>query len=240
MSAPVNAFLDEPTYPAQEYSQATEEWQRQAEDWRQLNQFVGNPDFYPLTVKAFYVFGVIYHICKCVDLLLASRQREGATSIPAYGVLASGIELLGRCITGNPSAHNPENDLRAGLWWLATGSYENVDGNHILIETTRQYSISDLVALRHFAAHGQATMNRLVEFDHEIFAQMGNPDHHLIAIGLERYWAGVSDSEEICNRLAKANIMAIRYDPLLSTLRNLSCRPSPSMSEIFSVFDWRS
>jgi hypothetical protein len=178
MPAPVNAFLEEPTYSAQEHRQAREEWERQAEEWRQLNELLGNPDFFPLTIKAFYVFGVIHQICQCITLLLASRERENITSIPAYGVLASGIEVLGRCITGNSSAHRPENDLRAGLWWLATGSYQNVDGNHVLIETTRRYSITDLVALRHFAAHGQAMMNRLVEFDREIFAQMGNPDNH--------------------------------------------------------------
>ena len=240
MPAPVNAFLDEPTYPAQEHRQAREEWERQAEEWRQLSKLVANPDFSPLTIKALYVFGVIHQICQCVSVLLDWGERENITCIAAYGILASGIEVLGRCITGNPSAHKPGNDLRAGLWWLATGSYQDVNGDRVLIETTRQYSIKDLVALRHFAAHGQVMMNRLVEFDREILAQMGNPDNHLIATGLERYWARVLDSEEICNRLARANIMPFRDSPLLTILKLFSDTPHRSVTEIFSVFDWRS
>jgi len=239
MPAPVNAFLKEPTYPEQEHRQARQEWECEAEQWRQLNKWLGNPDFFPLTIKALYVFGVIYQICQCVELLLASREHGNITSIPAYGVLASGIELLGRCITGNPSTHRPGDDLGTGLWWLAEGSHEqNVDGNHVLIVTTaKQYSIADLVALRHFAAHGQATMNRFVEFDYEIFAQMGNPDNHLIATGLERYWGRVQDNEEICNRLARASIIPFRDNPLLTTLRLFST--PKSVTQIFSVFDWR-
>jgi len=240
MPAPVNALLDEPTYPAQEHRQAREEWERQAEEWRQLNEGVGNRDFFPLTIKAFYVFGVIHQICQSVSVLLDSSKREYITSIPAYGILASGIEVLGRCITGNPSAHKSENDLRAGLWWLATGSYQDVNGDRVLIETTRQYSIKDLVALRHFAAHGQVMINRPVEFDHEILAQMGNPDDHLIASGLEQYWARVRDSEEICNRLARANIMPFRDKALLIILKLFSRRPYRSVTEIFSEFNWRS
>jgi hypothetical protein len=241
MSAPVNAFLEEPTYPEQELRQAREEWKQQAEEWRQLNESVGgNPAFFPLTVKAFYVFGVIYQICRCVTSLLASREPESITSIPAYGVLASGIEVLGRCIIGNPSARS-EGDLKAGFWWLATDSYQNnVDGNHVLIETTRRYSIAELVALRHFAAHGQVMMKRPVQFDRGILAQMGNPDHHLIATGLERYWARVLDSEEICNRLARANIMIFPDSPLFTILKLFSATPYRSVTEIFSEFDWRS
>ena len=170
--------------------------------------------------------------------MLDSKKRD-ITFIPAYGVLASGIELLGRCVTGNPSAYKSEEDLKAGFWWLAKGSYQDVNGNHILIETTRQkYSITDLIALRHFAAHGQATMNRVVDFDYDIFAQIGNPGEHLIAIGLEKYWTTVKESEEICNRLARANIMPFRSAPLLETLKLFSALPYQSVTEIFSKFDW--
>ena len=236
MPAPTNALLEEPTYPAHDHRQAREEWDRQAEGWRQLNELVGNPAFNPLTIKAFYVLGVIYQVFRCVTLLVAPGERVSTTSIPAYGVLASGIEILGRCITGNSSATRPENDLRAGLWWLGTNSHENVNGNHILIRTTRPYTITELVALRHFAAHGQATMNQLVEFDHGIFGAMTCTGNHLIANGLEHYWAGVRTSEEICNRLARANIMPFRDTPLVTALRRFSS--GQSVTEVFSEFDW--
>lgn len=41
-------------------------------EWEILrNQAGGNPDFDPLEVKAFYVYGLIYDICQSVDCLLA-------------------------------------------------------------------------------------------------------------------------------------------------------------------------
>jgi len=237
MSAPVNSYLEEPTYPAQDYCGAREDWKRQAEDWLRLNEFLGNPNFFPLTTKAFYVLGVIYQICQSVSLLLASEKRE-STYIPAYGIFASGIELLGRCITGNSSAHKASNDLKAGFWWLAKASYQNVDGNYEIIETsTRKYTIADLVALRHFAAHGQATMSKPVKFDDELFSRIANPDKHLIADGLEHYWARVQDNEEICNRLAKANVIPFRDPPLLKTLELFSS--NRAVGDIFKQeFDW--
>lgn len=235
MSAPVNAKLEAPTYPEEENKQAVQQWKEQAERWQQLNVLVGgNPDFYPLTTKAFYVFGVIYQICECVSILLDSERRN-ITSIPAYGVLSSGIELLGRCVTGNLSTFKSEGDLRAGFWWLAKGSNLEPNGDYILIETTRQkYKITDLIALRNFAAHGQATMNHVVEFDNDIFTQIFKPEKHLIGIGLDKYWAEVRNNEETCNKLARANVVPIQNAPLLKTLRLFGATPYQSVYEIFS------
>ena len=95
MPAPVNMKLANPTMPVPD-------WSTQAAAWSTLNQEIGgNPDFYPLTVKAAYVVGVIHDICTSVTCLLqVRRELLPATYIPAYGVCASGIEILGRCILG--------------------------------------------------------------------------------------------------------------------------------------------
>ena len=43
-------------------------------------------------------------------------------------------------------------------------TYENVPDGIVLIETSKfMYAISNLVALRHFAAHGQATAKEVVK-----------------------------------------------------------------------------
>jgi len=109
MTAPVNVKLETPTV-------SIPGWDEEAKEWMSLNATVqGNPDFYPLTIKAAYIIGVIHDICESVTHLLAHRCARETTYIPAYGVFASGIELLGRCVRGNCEAVPTNSSLRAAM-----------------------------------------------------------------------------------------------------------------------------
>ena len=155
---PVNVKLPVPTGPADVVSR----WQQEGPEWTALNnQSHGHPGFYPLTVKAGYIVGVIHDICQSVDLLLRDRRSWPVTYIPAYGVFASAVELMGRCINGNDTTINNTADLMTGFKWLVPSPAAPLDENTILIRTSaHQYSVGMLAALRHFAAHGQATAKR--------------------------------------------------------------------------------
>lgn len=126
MAAPVNVKLKTPTV-------AIPNWNQAASYWMSLNAAVnGNPDFYPLTVKAIYVIGIIYDLCESVSHLLAHPNTKATTYIPAYGVFASGIELLGRCVNGNSTTRGSVADLKTGFKWLVGSSYSTVEDAHKL------------------------------------------------------------------------------------------------------------
>ncbi len=246
--APVNVKLKEPTI-------RIDGWAEDAQRWMTINNDVkGHPDFYPLTVKAAYVIGVIHTICESVSILLNDPQAKLITYLPAYGVFASGIELLGRCINGNSSTLNNTKDLTAGFKWLGSSyfepyknSYENVPDEIVLVQTSKyMYSISNLVALRHFAAHGQATSKKEVAknsyafgyIDYEILEQFPP----LLAIGLESYWHELQSSDILCNNLAKADIIALRKLPAFlswSMFEKDSEGVYHSVAEIFKKFSWK-
>ena len=154
MTAPVNVKLQNPT-------ESIDGWNEQAQQWLSVNKDVnGNPDFYPLTIKAMYVIGVIHTICESVSILLRDQNAKVTAYLPAYGVFASAVEILGRCIQGN-SAPRSSKDLEIGFKWLGSSfsetskdDYENFPNHIILIQTTTyKYAIPELVALRHLAAH---------------------------------------------------------------------------------------
>lgn len=239
MSAPVNVKLKNPTI-------GVPNWSTQAAGWGTLNQDVGgNPDFYPLTVKAAYVIGVIHDICTSVTCLLQVRRDVlPATYIPAYGVCASGIEILGRCILGVANTRRSEESLKTGLKWLHSSSYATTPDSHQLIRTNSGiYDIETLAHLRHFAAHGQATVSPssaihgLPDIDLEILGHLPP----LIADGLERWWNELQHSEGLCNALAKSNVIAFRTWPVFNILRLFerdALGRYRSITEIFTEFNW--
>jgi hypothetical protein len=240
VTAPINLKLQAPTIHIPG-------WQQQAKEWMALNAAVqGNPDFYPLTVKGAYVIGVEHDICESVTRLLAHPSAKTTTYIPAYGVFASGIELLGRCINGNASTRGSVGDLKTGFKWLVTNSYDSVPDNHVLITTSAgSHTIDSLTALRHFAAHGQGTANmagagasQSGNIDFEILSRMPP----LIADGLERYWNQLQRDDNLCNKLAQANVIALRNWPVLrswSLFERDASGKYHSITEIFNRFDWR-
>lgn len=235
MAAPVNVKPEAPT-------EEPEDWPEQVEQWKTLNREAGgNPDFFPLTIKAGYVIGVIHDICESVSCLLGAPNARKTTYIPAYGVFASGIEILGRCIRGDSGISESVKDIKAGFKWLASSSYENVPDDYVLIKASGSngYTIEWLIHLRHFAAHGQAASKyQFGNIDYEILSRMPP----LIANGLERYWNGLGQNDTYCNRLAKAKIIALRNWPVLKSwllFERNEHGVHHSITEIFSKFDWR-
>ncbi len=233
MPAPMNVMPETPTI-------AIRDWPREADQWVALNvEIKGNPDFFPLTIKAAYVIGIIHDICESVTCLLRYPNSSQATYIPAYGVFASGVEVLGRCIKGNSTMMNNVQDLKTGFRWLASSLHTEVPDDHVLI-TTRStcYTINMLTALRHFAAHGQATARGIGGIDHEILSLL----RPRLADGLQRYWVELQTSEDLCNNLASANIVAFRNWPVFkswSLFEKNDRGVYESVYEIFNKFEWR-
>lgn len=236
MTAPVNV---NPNYP--DISDWTEieidNWEQEAEQWKELNP--GNPDFYALTVKAGYVIGVIYDICQSVSCLLGEPEFARKTSyIPAYGILASGIEILGRCVKGESRCYR--STLKAGFKWLArpdSVSYSVVSKCHKLITTTQRpcsYTIEELMFLRNYAAHGQATA-QFCEIDFEIIAKL----HPLLRDGLQHYWSKLKSpgNKMLSTNLAKANIIALRDWPVFKYLTLFSRDKKGEYHSVTQIFD---
>ena len=116
----------------------------------------------------------------------------------------------------------------------------------VLVQTSKyMYSISNLVALRHFAAHGQATSKEVAKnsyafgyIDYEILEQFPL----LLANGLESYWHELQSSDILCNNLAKADIIALRKLPVFlswSMFEKDSEGIYHSVAEIFRKFSWK-
>lgn len=249
-SAPVNVKLKEPTIKIRD-------WEEDSQSWLALNKDAkGHPDFYPLTIKGAYVIGIIHTIFESVSILLNDPNAKMITYLPAYGVFASGIELFGRCINGNSSTMGSTEDLKTGFKWLAASffeqyknAYENVPPEIVLIQTSKyMYSISNLIALRHFAAHGQATTheirtreNTYYDFgyiDYEILAHFPP----LLASGLAKYWHELQNNDVLCNNLARAKVIALRKWPVFlswSLFERDSTGVYHSISEIFGKFKWK-
>lgn len=238
MGAPVNVIVQTP-------SPLPQDWTAQVQQWEQLNREArGNPDFYPLTIKAAYVIGVIHDLCVSVTCLFKSGAPRHTFYLPAYGIFASGVELLGRCIT---SKDKPTINLKTGLMWIANPtSYDQLDEKDTFIQTsTRAYTFNILANLRHFAAHGQGrAQTGVVDIDYEILSQL----HPYLRDGLESYWGVLTQDDQqsrgqpLCNKLAHANIAAFRNWPVLKSWR-LFTGGGPgqeqSITAIFNQFNWQ-
>lgn len=188
-----------------------------------------------MTIKAAYVIGIIHDLCESVTCLLRHPDVRQTTYIPAYGVFASGIDLLGRCMRGHSTSWDNTKDLTTGFKWLDPS--QSVSDDPILVKTsTSAYTVNRLGAMRHFAAHGQAT-SQFVNLDYEILSMMPP----LIARGLERYWTELQNTEDLCNQLAKASVLAFRSAPIRKSWRLFEKNEFgeyESVEQIFSKFDW--
>lgn len=235
MSAPVNVKLPSPTIPIPG-------WADEELEWVNLNKIInGCSDFYPLTIKAAYVIGVIHDLCESVSHLLSHPNAKYTTYIPAYGVFASGVELLGRCINGNQTTKDNTKDLLTGFQWLWLAFLRNhpssTNTNVPVTTSTNAYTIEMLAALRHFAAHGQATSEKTSagykfgNIDIEVLSYMPP----LLSAGLEKYWSDLQQDDDLCNKLAQANVIALRDWPIENSWVLFS---DSSVTNIFQQFNW--
>ncbi|MBN1315792.1 MAG: hypothetical protein JXA42_10000 [Anaerolineales bacterium] len=198
-----------------------------------------NQQFKTLEVKAFYIYGLIYDLCQSVECLLRQPNAWPYFYLPAYTILASAVELLGRCLRGDDRISGTAKiNIQTGFHFLANKIplVPSDPDNIIVVSTSHQnYSISDLVAMRNFTAHGQAANNALpARIDSEL---MGNFPQ-LLGNAMENYWSSLQNDTHYCENLAKANIRPLvnRYEPIakITTLFSIGCAGSP-----FYQLNWR-
>jgi len=235
MSRAVPVSLANPSAPVDNSSQ-----------WLELGKLANaNPEFTALELKAFYVIGLIDDICQSVDWLLKAEDAWPEKYLPAFSVFASGVDLLGRCLTGNWNTGSQEN-LKVGFHYLAQPSLAPPEKR--LLSTTAKssivhqtnvtkYTVSDLVDLRNYTAHGQATTGNTLPGVHiELL------DHFpkLIGDAMGIYWRGLQNIEEYCLRLGNAKISAYsnRAKPLRDTLEYFSV-PGNSIGGLFYRLNWQ-
>jgi hypothetical protein len=199
--------------------------------------------FTPLEIKALYVIGLLEDIFTSVSCLL---QREDAWSrrfLPAFGLFSSSMDLFGRCLSGNIS-HRQENNLEIGFHYLLKPVIElpNIKllekgKNKVMLQTNhRGYTINDLMDLRNYSLHGQATVrNNLPPFDIELLDKMPERMGH----AMEIYWNCLQKNNEYCERLAHSRISVYRdrFEPLLSIIKHF--QEGKTISDLFSNMDWQ-
>jgi hypothetical protein len=231
---PINVKLGSPTV-------RDSAWASQEQAWLALNRQVsGHPGFSALTIKAAYVIGIVHDICETVDVLIASALPREVKYVPAYAVFASAVEILGRCIRGNNDFRGSVADLRAGFEWLASSNSHGVAQAQSAVTTaTAAYSVGELVALRHFATHGQATAKAAPQsIDFELLERMPP----ILAAGLERYWTELNTTDMFCDRLARANVIAFRQWPVFKVwalLQGDATTGNQTITDVFGRFVWR-
>jgi len=233
-------------------------------EWEQLREGVANEQFTAVEVKAFYVIGLILEICASVDCLLKANSlsaeyhplayqvfTSGGRYLPAFGVFASGIELLGRCLTGNKT-HQVNENLRVGFRYLAEPAdiplLCNIPLNTGVVSTTRLYTVQDLIDLRNYAAHGQSTVGQKDGSGKRVPASVppgieGGLFSKLpqkIGNAIEVYWTRLQRDNEHCKRLANARIDP--YSNRIGPLRHVICyfrqKPHKAAGSLFYSFKW--
>ena len=216
------------------------------DQWLDLGKLAQiNPEFTAIEIKALYVVGLIDDICQSVAWLLKAEDAWPEKYLPAFGVFASGVDLLGRCLTGN-STPELRGNLAVGFFYLARPTLEppserlpTVQAETTIVVKTNvlEYTVAELVALRHYSSHGQATTrNRMPGLHIELLDSFPQ----LIGNAMEAYWSGLKENEKFCNRLGTAMISAYsnRAEPLRHTLEYFS-KPGNTIGGLFSRLDWQ-
>ena len=214
--------------------------------WVELNKLAGgNADFTAVEIKTFYVIGLIVDICQSVDWLLKAPDAWPNKYLPTFALFASGIDLMGRCLTGNITADLLGN-LGVGFHYLAKPSKQppaktisTADQETVVVVKTNayEYTIADLVALRHYTAHGQATSKDKLP---PIHIELLDKFPKLTGDAMEVYWSGLQTDGEYCNRLGNAKFepYSNRAEPLKHTLDYFSV-PGNSIGSLFYRLNWQ-
>lgn len=224
--------------------------------WQQLKGLSqANQVFTSVEIKAYYVIGLIDDICQSVQCLTKADKAWPEKYLPAFGLFASAIDLLGRCLTGNQTLNLNEN-LRVGFWYLARPhtlpTQKSIDPTQVptvdatvVVPTPGPYAVANLVALRHYSAHGQAAANAdLPDVDSRLLEQFPQ----LLGEAMDIYWAALIDQSadynhnqccEYCARVANALIdpYPTRCEPLSKTLEYFA--QGCSAGDLFYGLDWK-
>lgn len=220
-----------------------EGWITQSKLWRRLgDDIAARREYSPLTIKALYIYGLILSSCRSVSLLLSGDLLTSTTYYPAYIVFASSVELLGRCISGNSSTRGSSKNLISGFKWLLKPEYPvYVDlPIHRVVVTTKNfpYTINDLVSIRNYTAHGQATSsNELKQFDYLILAEFPL----IFGNAVERYFKLLMSSRKVAENLAKASVIPYRNRPVSDSLWATNASMSEfvsSLGDLIRKMDW--
>jgi hypothetical protein len=214
---PVNLFFNAPT--------------ENDDLWRNLGRD-GHTGFWPVTIKAFYLYGLLLSIFRSTEILirnsktnLGGREFHGnfARYLTAFGVFASGVELFGRCLGGITEAEGQATRcLSIGFNWLANPGSTDDNRELTIITTPRSpYTVRELVNLRNFTAHGQATTARNDSFlDFELLP----PFPRMIGIAIESWWSQVTTQHrELCINLGRASLLPVNLQqPIVQTMLTFS------------------
>ncbi len=215
------------------------------EKWKALRDLASaNPDFTPLEIKAFYFVGLMHDICRSVEVLMKSKSAWPELYLPAFSLMSSAVDILGRCISGNATIQVNEN-LRTGFWYLGNHqpssklpakAITEVQFNAKLLESQGiAYTVSDLVMLRNYASHGQAAATKLSSVDNMLIEEFRD----LIGGAMETYWTQLLRSKAMCERLGVAmiNPHSNRAEPLIKTINEFSA--GKSAGGLFFDLDWK-
>ena len=212
--------------------------------WYELNRFASsNSEFKAIEIKGLYVIGLLWDICKSVEWLLRATDAWPNKYLPAISLFTSGIDLFGRCLTGN--SKDDQGEISIGLYYLGSPSHQPPPkvSNLKIISTVvtktnyHNYTVSELHSLRHYTQHGQASIKtELPSIDIELLDSFPR----IIGNAVEVYWAGLQSDIEFCERLAAARITPYkqRAEPILNVLDFIS-KPNNSIGMLFDSLDWQ-
>lgn len=211
--------------------------------WVQLySSHGGNLQYTAVEIKGFYAISLIHDTFCTVDFIMEAEDAWPNKYLPAYGLFSSGVDLLGRCLTGNTTINMNEN-LRIGFHYLSNpilvpqiGLQQADMQTPLIITSHNEYTIEDLVALRHYTLHGQATVDGpFVGVDNELLAQFPS----LIVRAMEVFYSSLQQEVEMCQRMGEAEIGAYgnRIEPLKNILNYFS-QQGTSMTSYFDCLDW--
>ena len=135
------------------------------------------------------------------------RRPQGPLDLPAFVLLADGIEALGRCLTGCQEEWRKSGDrLGDGLKQLQ----QRDDGEFRVMSGL--YIIDDCKALRNFTTHGGTTPGALSTLDSHLTALLLNR----YGDELTDYWIRLGDESKVAER---EKFAAARIRPLASANR---------------------
>jgi hypothetical protein len=173
--------------------------------WAKVVGALPNLAITPFEAKALYVFPLMRQFGEGVITLL--RRPEGSLDLPAFVLLADGIEALGRCLTGcQEEKYGSGPRLREGLEQLERrddGEFRTMSG---------LYTVEDCTKLRNFTTHGGTTPLTLMVLDGHLTAML------LSRYGeeLTDYWTRLGDETNVDER---ERFAAARIRPLATANR---------------------